>query len=204
LIASVSGRVAARRLDHVVVEVGGVGLVVQCGPRLLSTLREGEQASLATSLVVREDSLTLFGFPDADTRTVFELLQSVTGVGPRLAQAVLSVHDPDELRRIVATDDVAALTQVPGVGRKGAQRLVLELKDRLAAPAGAAPVQGVAQPAAEPAWAESIVSALLGLGWTGRDAERAVAAVAADLAEDEPLPDPPTLLRQALRALDKR
>ena len=99
----------------------------------------GEDAQLATSLVVREDSLTLYGFADEDERTVFELLQTASGVGPRLAQAMLAVHTPDDLRRAVATDDLVALTRVPGVGRKGAQRIVLELHDRLGSPLGTAP-----------------------------------------------------------------
>ena len=212
MIASINGRVTARRPDHVVVEVGGVGLMVQCAPSLLASLREGESARLATSLVVREDSLTLFGFPDDGARAVFEILQSVSGVGPKLAQAVLAVHEPEALRRIVATDDLNALTQVPGVGRKGAQRLVLELKDRLGAPValtGAAAAEDVASPAASgPAWGDQIATALVGLGWTPRDADRAVAAVAADLqagagsGEPAPEPDAPTLLRLALRSLD--
>src|SRR3954454_9458861 len=129
VIASVSGRVAAVAGDTVVVEVGGVGLAVQCTPATLASLRAGMTAELSTSLVVREDSLTLFGFASADERAVFEVLQSVSGVGPKLAQAVLSVHTPDAVRMAVATEDVGALTLVPGVGKKGAQRLVLELKD---------------------------------------------------------------------------
>lgn len=206
MIASVTGTVVARRTDHAVVSVGGVGLMVLCTPTVLAAMREGETTTLATSLVVREDSLTLFGFADDDERAAFETLQSVSGVGPKLAQAVLAVHDPDALRRIVATDDLNALTQVPGVGRKGAQRLVLELKDRLGAPSGDLPTTATTTAgAAGPAWGEQIVTALAGLGWTTRDAERAVAVVADDLATTgEPVPDTPTLLRLALRSLDAR
>jgi holliday junction DNA helicase RuvA len=133
MIAHVAGRVASLAPDGAVVEVGGVGLTVQCTPSTLAALRVGEPALLPTSLVVREDSLTLYGFADEDERAVFELLQTASGVGPRLAQAMLAVHGPDELRRAVATEDLATLTQVPGIGRKGAQRIVLELKDRLGA-----------------------------------------------------------------------
>ena len=138
---------AALAPDGAVVEVGGVGLSVQCTPATLAALRIGEQAHLPTSLVVREDSLTLYGFADEDERVVFELLQTASGVGPRLAQAMLAVHGPDTLRRAVASEDLAALTQVPGIGRKGAQRIVLELKDRLGAVRG---VAATARPAVRP------------------------------------------------------
>jgi holliday junction DNA helicase RuvA len=206
MIASVTGTVAARRVDHAVISVGGVGLLVQCTPAVLAAMREGEVTTVATALVVREDSLTLFGFADDDERAVFELLQTVSGVGPKLAQAVLAVHAPDALRRIVATDDIAALTLVPGVGRKGAQRLVLELKDRLGAGTADLPTTATTPAgAATPGWSEQIVTALVGLGWTSRDADRAVDVVAQDLATTgEPVPDTPTLLRLALRSLDAR
>ena len=118
VIASVHGRVAELLPDSAVVEVGGLGLAVMCTPATLAALRVGEPARLATALVVREDSLTLYGFADDDERAVFELLQTATGVGPRLAQAMLAVHRPDELRRAVAHDDLAALVKVPGIGRK--------------------------------------------------------------------------------------
>ena len=200
MIAFVAGRVAALHADHAVVEVGGVGLTVLCTPPTLAGLRIGEPTQLATALVVREDSLTLFGFVDDDERTVFEQLQSVTGVGPRLAQAVLAVHRPDVLRRLVATDDLTALTQVPGIGRKGAQRLVLELKDKLG-PA----TRSAAQPTTvEAPWAEQVLAALVSLGWSTKEAERAVAAVApeAQAATAEGAePDVSALLRAALRAL---
>ena len=114
-----------------VVTVGGVGLLVHASPRTLAGLRVGEPARLATSLVVREDSLTLFGFADDDERATFEILQTVSGIGPRLALSMLAVHEPEALRRAVATDDLAALRRVPGVGLKGAQRLALELKGRI-------------------------------------------------------------------------
>ena len=131
MIASVNGRVAAVSPDGAVVEVGGVGLSVQCTPGTIARLQVGETARLSTSLVVREDSLTLYGFADDDERSVFETVQTVSGVGPRLAQAMLAVHTPDALRRAVAAEDLTALMKVPGVGKKGAQRLVLELRDKL-------------------------------------------------------------------------
>lgn len=218
MIASVRGRVVAVGPDTAVVEVGGVGLAITCTPTTLAGLRPGEEALLATSLVVREDSLTLYGFADDDERTVFELAQTVTGVGPRLAQAMLAVHDPDALRRAVAQDDLVALTKVPGIGRKGAQRVVLELKDRLGPPRGPAtrlpddaPVR---TPGSQP-WEDQVHAALLGLGWSTRDADEAVAAVAAEVAADAAAhdddgadavalpPDVPALLKAALRTLSR-
>src|ERR1700712_3008300 len=131
MIASVRGTVAAVAPDGAVVEVGGVGLSVSCSPGTLARLRVGETARLATSLVVREDSLTLYGFSDDDERSLFELLQTANGVGPKLAQTMLGVHPPRELRRAIATSDYASLTAVPGIGRKGAERIVIELRDRI-------------------------------------------------------------------------
>lgn len=178
MIAFVAGPVAAVGPTSAVVEVGGVGLDVQCTPGTLARLRLGQPARLPTSLVVREDSLTLYGFADEDERSVFELLQTASGVGPRLAQAMLAVHPPDELRRAVATEDLTALTRVPGIGRKGAQRIVLELRDRLGAPVGGA---GGVPPArrADADWRVQVSEALVGLGWPARDAEAACDAVAA-------------------------
>jgi len=204
LIASVSGRVAAVGADAAVVEVGGIGLAVQCTPATLASLRPGMTAELATSLVVREDSLTLFGFASADERAVFEVLQSVSGVGPKLAQAVLSVHSPDAVRIAVATEDVGALTLVPGVGRKGAQRLVLELKDKLGGATGGEtvrlPGQGVG------AWRDQLRSALSGLGWGPREVDEALAAVGpeaeASLAVGD-APDVAALLKTSLRLLSR-
>jgi Holliday junction DNA helicase RuvA len=185
--------------EQAVVEVGGVGLAVQCTPGTLATLRIGQPAQLATSLVVREDSLTLYGFVDDDERQVFELLQTATGVGPRLAQAALAVLAPDDLRRAVATEDLVALTTVPGIGRKGAQRIVLELKDRLGAPVGIVLPTSPSVPARGD-WRSQVQAALLGLGWTTREADDAVTAVA-DEAGDTP--DVAVLLRSALRSLSR-
>ncbi len=173
MIAFVSGTVAALAPDAAVVEVGGVGMAVQCTPNTLSTLRLGQPAKLATSLVVREDSLTLYGFADDDERQVFELLQTASGVGPRLAQAMLAVHSPDALRRAVSTGDEKALTAVPGIGKKGAQKLLLELKDRLGEPIGA---PAVGAPVST-GWRDQLHAALIGLGYATREADEAVAAV---------------------------
>ena len=134
MIAHLRGTVAGVAPDGAVIEVGGVGMRVQCTPGTLATLKPGESAQVATSLVVREDSLTLYGFASEDERNVFELLQTASGVGPRLALAMLAVHAPDALRRAVSTEDLNTLTMVPGIGKKGAQRIVLEMKDRLGPP----------------------------------------------------------------------
>ena len=203
MIAHLNGTVAGVSPDGAVIEVGGVGLRVQCTPDTLASLRPGEPARVATSLVVREDSLTLFGFRSDDERNVFELLQTASGVGPRLALAMLAVHSPDALRRALATEDLNALTMVPGIGRKGAQRIVLELKDRLGAPGefvgdGAAPARKAA-----PTWRDQVQSGLTNLGWPARDAEAAVAAVEAE-SNGEQSPDVAAALRAALRKLSKQ
>ncbi|MDA8436634.1 MAG: Holliday junction branch migration protein RuvA [Actinomycetales bacterium] len=199
MIAYVRGSVASVGAGSAVVDVGGIGLELQCAPGTLAELRVGHPTTLAATLVVREDSLTLYGFADDDERSVFELLQTVTGVGPRLAQSVLAALTPDALRRAVATEDLTALTRVSGVGRKGAQRLVLELKDRLGAPTGEVVDLG-SSAAAGPAWESQVRDALIGLGWSPREADAAVAAVAADVAPDA---DVATVLRLALRSLDR-
>ena len=195
MIASVRGRVTALTPGSAVVEVGGVGLEVQCTPATLARLRPGDDAALTTALVVREDSLTLYGFRDADEREVFETLQTASGVGPRLAQAVLATYTPEEVRRAVATEDLAALTRVSGIGRKGAQRIVLELKDRLGAPGDV--TTGLA-PSSHHAWQDQVRAGLLGLGYAVREADEALASVAADAG---PAPDPGELLRAALGVL---
>jgi holliday junction DNA helicase RuvA len=202
VIAFVSGKIASAGVDGAVVDVGGVGLSVQCTPATLATLRVGDPAHLPTSLIVREDSLTLYGFSDEDERTVFELLQTASGIGPRLALAVLATHTPNGLRRAVAAEDLNALMKVSGIGRKGAQRLVLELKDRLGGPIGDGP--DLITPTRTAAWRDQVHAGLINLGWTARDADAAVEAVAADLADrSEGMEAPPiaTLLRAALKKL---
>jgi Holliday junction DNA helicase RuvA len=204
MIAHLVGTVAGIGPDGAVIDVGGVGLRVQCTPDTLATLKPGESARVATTLVVREDSLTLFGFGSDDERNVFELLQTATGIGPRLALAMLAVHSPDALRRAVATEDLNALTMVPGIGKKGAQRIVLELAGKLGdsgdgvASAGSAAVRSVAS-----SWRDQVQSGLVNLGWSARDAEAAIVAVEAEHAEAGSVPDVPTALRAALRKLSK-
>ncbi|MFD4573179.1 Holliday junction branch migration protein RuvA [Streptomyces sp. NPDC058417] len=199
MIAFVSGTVAALAPDAAVVEVGGVGMAVQCSPNTLSTLRVGQAAKLHTSLVVREDSLTLYGFADDDERQTFELLQTASGVGPRLAQAMLAVHSPDALRRAVATADEKALTAVPGIGKKGAQKLLLELKDRLGAPVGTA---ALGSPVSQ-GWRDQLHAALIGLGYATREADEAVTAVTPQAEATEGAPQVGQLLKAALQTLNR-
>jgi len=204
MIAHLVGTVAGIGPDGAVIDVGGVGLRVQCTPDTLATLKPGEPARVATTLVVREDSLTLFGFGSDDERNVFELLQTATGVGPRLALAMLAVHSPDALRRAVATEDLNALTMVPGIGKKGAQRIVLELTGKLGDSGDGAVIAGPAGGRPAPAsWRDQVHSGLVNLGWSARDAEAAIIAVEAEHADAGTIPDVPTALRAALRKLSK-
>lgn len=202
MIAFVNGTVAGVSLGSAVVEVGGVGLELVCTPNTLATLRVGATTTLPTSMVVREDSLTLFGFLDEDEKAVFELLQTASGVGPKLAQAMLAVHTPDGLRRAVATEDVKTLTTVPGIGQKGAQRIILELKDRIGAPTGAGANRGLPAAGTPAAWRGQVHAGLVGLGWSGKEADQAVEAVAVQ-AEAADEPDVAALLRAALRVLGR-
>ncbi len=197
VIASISGAVASLTPGGVVVRVGGVGLAVQTTPGTRARLRVGEEASLFTSLVVREDSLTLYGFADNEERELFELLQTSSGVGPKLAQAVLTVHTPEGLQRALLAEDLVALCLVPGIGRKGAQRLVLELKDKLVGVPGAASTGQNT-----PSWRDTLSSALVGLGWTAGQADDAVLRLveAHPGATDS---DVPVLLREALALLGR-
>jgi len=206
VIASLRGRVVSVRLDAVVLEVGGVGLLVQATPGTLAELRPGQEAQLSTSMVVREDALTLFGFADDDERDVFEIVQTVSGIGPRLALAMLAVHTPEGLRTAVAAQDLTALMRVPGIGRKGAQRIVLELTDRLGAPS-TRPVSSGSPATVVAPWRDQVLDALVGLGWPAKPAADAVESVvgsgAVDLDADGAPPDMAQVLRAALRQLGR-
>ncbi|MGN6607024.1 MAG: Holliday junction branch migration protein RuvA [Jatrophihabitans sp.] len=200
MIASVRGTVAALGPDGAVVEVGGVGLSVSCSPGTLARLRVGDAARLATSLVVREDSLTLYGFADDDERALFELLQTANGVGPKLAQTMLAVHPPRELRRAIATSDYATLVKVPGIGRKGAERIVVELRDRIGPIDQAGTAADVAGVTPVAPWKDQLLHALAGLGFTGKEAAEAVDAVSEDAPE---VPDVAVLLRRSIQLLGR-
>ena len=204
MISSVRGQVLSVHLDHAVIEVGGVGLAVRTTPATLAGLRRGEQARLSTTLVVREDSLTLFGFGSDDAKELFELVQSVPGVGPKIALALLAVLDPDQLRRALGSADTATLTRAPGIGKKGAERLVLELKDKVGVVGGAAGGGSASGAGAGLPWRDKLVDALVGLGFTARQADEATAAVSQDV-EDPAVTegDVGVLLRRALALLGR-
>ncbi|GAA4099411.1 Holliday junction branch migration protein RuvA [Nocardioides kongjuensis] len=196
MIAFVRGQVAALTLTSAVVEVGGVGLELMCTPGTLAQLRTGSTATLPTSMIVREDSLTLYGFADEEEKTIFELVQTASGVGPKLAQAIVAVLSPDGVRNAIASDDVRTLTKVPGIGQKGAQRIILELKDRI----GVAPGTTTGSTLADAAWRDQVHQGLVGLGYNAKDADKAVDAVAGEAGA---APDVRALLRAALRSLSK-
>jgi Holliday junction DNA helicase RuvA len=212
VIAHLEGIVSEVAPDGAVIDVGGVGLLVQCTPGTLAGLRSGERARVSTSLVVREDALTLYGFASPDERATFELVQTASGVGPRLALAMLAVFSPDGLRRAVAAEDLNALMTVPGIGRKGAQRIVLELAGRLGSPGDGAPGGGAAAAGAGNArlapWRDQVRAGLVSLGWQAREADQAITAVEPELlaapgAESSGEVDVSAALRAALRVLGR-
>lgn len=199
MIASVRGRCLTLTTESAVVEVGGIGLLVICTPAALGLMRPGAEVSLATALVVREDAWTLYGFADESERALFDLLQTVNGIGPRIAVAALGALGTAGLNRAISASDATALTKVPGVGRKGAERIVLELHDKVA-PAS----PGAATTAGGGGWQSQVAEGLVSLGWQPRDADRAVALVAEDVAaESLDTTNISALLRRALNRLDR-
>lgn len=201
MISSLRGKVLDLSLSAAVIEVGGVGLRVLATPTTLAGLQVGQEAQVYTELIVREDSLTLYGFAEVDERDCFQVLLGAKGVGAKLALAMLAVHTPDSLRRIIASQDVAALKRVPGLGPKGAQRVIIDVGDKLGAVRGGELPSVV--PAADQAAAGSanpdVVAALVQLGWSEAAATQAVAEVQGT-AEGSTL-GVPELLRAALRLL---
>ena len=192
MIAALRGNVLSIEPTAAVIEAGGVGYAVQATPATLAGLRVGQEAFVHTSLVVREDSMTLFGFADADEREVFDVLQTVSGVGPKLALTILATLTPDQLRQAVANADIAALTRVSGVGKKGAQRLVLEIGAKLGPRRG-----GDLEAPSSNARSGDVVAALVGLGFSERDAESACSQAEKAVPEAEV----PELLRASLKIL---
>jgi Holliday junction DNA helicase RuvA len=190
VIASISGIVKFLRINTMVVEVGGVGMLVHVSPRLSANQTVGRSVSLHTVLVVREDALTLYGFETPDARDLFEILQTVTGIGPKVAQSALTVYDVPELVSAIKSENSSILEKIPGLGKKGAQRLVLELKEKLGAFVSTqSPVVG--------AWREQLNSALVGLGYSLRQSEERIETVAAQFGSASEIPIA-ELLRAAL------
>ena len=204
MIASVRGVVLSAGLDSAVIEVGGVGLSLHTTAGTAASLRLGAEAMLTTTLVVKEDSLTLYGFADEDERAVFNLVLTVSGVGPRIALAMLTIHTPDGLRRAVSSADLAELTKVPGIGRKGAERIVLELRDKIGMPSAASSSAG--QRSTAPDWTAQVREALVGLGWSAKQADDAVDAVMPEAGAGTDVgagSNMSALLRAALRELGR-
>jgi len=201
VISQVSGAVVQLGPTSVVIEVGGFGVSTLCSPNTVADLRLGQRTTLATALIVREDSLTLYGFATTDERDFFELLLTATGVGPKLAQAALAVLRPDELRRAIAAENLVLLCKVPGIGRKGAQRMVIELKDKINS-IGLTEAPST-PPGAQDAWRDQVSQGLQGLGWSVRDADAACDEVAA-MAREDPPATIPLLMRAALQSLARK
>ncbi|SDE23071.1 Holliday junction branch migration protein RuvA [Auraticoccus monumenti] len=200
MIAHLTGTVTAVGATSAVLDIGGFGTLVHCSPQTVSGLRLGQRSTLQTSLVVREDSLTLYGFADTDERDCFELLLTASGVGPRIAQAACAVLSPAELRQAISTDDVVTLTRVPGVGKKGAERICVELRDKIGALSLTSAAGLPATTSTRESWREQVATGLQGLGWSARDAEAACDRVG-ELAGTEPQPPVAELMRAALRSL---
>ncbi|MET3142648.1 UNVERIFIED_ORG: Holliday junction DNA helicase RuvA [Arthrobacter sp. UYEF2] len=199
MISFLRGTVAHVGLSAAVIDLNGAGMSVNATPQTLSRLRTGEEGKLFTSLIVREDSLTLFGFASDDEREVFDVLLSVSGVGPRLALAVLAVHEPEAIRVAAHTGDSKTFTKVPGIGPKVAGRIVLELAGKLV-PHGTAGVAGASTPA-EAAWKPQVVAAMTSLGWSEKDAAASIEKALADDPEVEFRGNVAEILRTTLRWL---
>lgn len=179
MISLLNGIVRSISQEKAIVEVGGVGLSVSITGPTSANLNLGASVQLFTTLIVREDSLTLFGFLDDESRSTFELVQTVSGIGPKVALAIMGAHTPDSLARAIAQEDIKAIEKVPGIGRKGAQRLILELKGKISDFGGAERLQSH-----QPLWREQLISALVSLGFSAKDSDSAINAVLASYAED--------------------
>jgi Holliday junction DNA helicase RuvA len=195
MISSLTGTVSHVGLHSAVLDVNGFGMQVQATPQTLSTLRAGSQARVFTSMIVREDSMTLFGFTDPEEREVFETLLGVSGVGPRLALAVLAVHPPAAIRIAASSGDDKAFSKVPGIGPKGARRIVLELADKLV------PLESDTPGTAAEAWQSQVLAAMMGLGWSEKDAGTAIEAAVKESPEVAAAGDVGSILKLTLRRL---
>lgn len=201
MISQLTGTPAALGPDWAVIDVSGVGFKVSCTPRTAGALRPGNPCTLATTLIVREDAMMLFGFADVRERQTFETLQLASGVGPKLALAAISVLSPAEIVAAIQNDSVAVLTKVPGIGRKGAEKIIVELRDRVGALA--ADLDTSDQPSRHVAtdpWREQVSSGLQSLGWSSKDADAAVEKIAPLVSED-PQISLGSLMKAALQSL---
>jgi len=176
MISLLNGSVRSIQGDRLIVELGGIGLTVLVTPATAAQVNLGSQVQLFTSLVVREDSLTLFGFMNDESRTLFELVQTVSGIGPKVALSILGVLTPEDLARAIALEDVSTIEKVPGIGRKGAQRLILELKGKLKDLSNSHQHKGHVPP-----WREQLSAALVSLGFSPKESDGAISKVIAGL-----------------------
>ena len=197
MISLINGTVRSLSIDRAVVEVGGVGLSISITPATSASLNIGAPAQFFTTLVVREDSLTLYGFLDDDVKTLFELVQTVSGIGPKVALSIVAALSPSQLGVAIAQEDISAIEKVPGIGRKGAQRLILELKGKLSD-------FGTTSRAAhhQPVWREQLASALISLGFSAKESDNAIGTVVSQIAEeggDANTADLSELLKRALQ-----
>ncbi|MEY2990436.1 MAG: Holliday junction branch migration protein RuvA [Actinomycetota bacterium] len=202
MIDRVRGSVVAVGGDYLSVDLGPIALRVVVPPQVTTEVRVGSEVALHTALVVREDGWTLYGFADAEQCRLFEQVQTVSGIGPRIALGLVGVLGPDDLRRAIEAEDLGTLTTVPGIGKKGAQRIVLELKDRLGPSSTGSILVGSRS---SESWRTAVLAGLTSLGWSSREADAAVDALAGRLAEitDADDPDVSVLLKEALRSLDR-
>lgn len=180
MIATLSGIVKSLTPERAIIEVGGVGMNVLINSYTSSSLSIGAPAHLYTSLVVREDSLTLYGFSDESSRAVFELVQTVSGVGPKVALSILGALTPSELAHAVNTENISAIEKVPGIGKKGAQRMVLELKTKLSDFG-----HGGQRISHQPVWREQLAGALVSLGFSAKDSDEAINSVLSNVSQEE-------------------
>lgn len=179
MISLIYGNVRSISLDKTIVEVGGVGLSLVITQKTSSQLNLGVATQFFTTLIVREDSLTLYGFLEDADRALFELVQTVSGIGPKVALSIVSALAPSQLAIAVAQEDISVIEKVPGIGRKGAQRLILELKGKLSDFGS-----GAKQSQRQPEWREQLTSALISLGFSAKDSDSAISRVVSQLAED--------------------
>jgi Holliday junction DNA helicase RuvA len=180
MIATLSGTVKSLSPDRAIIEVGGIGMSVLINAHTSAAMTLGAHANLYTSLVVREDSLTLFGFSDEPSRVLFELVQTVSGIGPKVALSILGALTPSELAHAVNTENTSAIEKVPGIGKKGAQRLILELKSKISDFS-----QGTYTRSHQPVWREQLTSALVSLGFSAKDSDDAINSVLSEISQEE-------------------
>ena len=199
MIASLSGVVKSTSLNSAVVEVGGVGLLVQVSPRVAASLTVGLSTQLQTTLLVREDSLTLYGFENSSDRELFELLQTVTGIGPKVAQSALSVFDAPEIVSAIINEKATVLERIPGLGKKGAQRLILELKEKVKNFSSTH-----SKELSSASWREQLFEALIGLGFTSKDTDEAMDLVSAHFGSELASTDVSALLKFALQTRGRK